>query len=1173
VRQGENEEEVKGEKVCQQRPEGVTMTTKTTNQISLGFFALTLGLLVVILSFFSLVGLASAETRAPGWQLTAQAVPTNLPPGGTGFIEIELFNVGAVASSGQVTVTDVLPAGVTFVGQASPAWSCAGSSTVTCTTGDSIDGGGREMPEALGGETIALEVTVPAGREATEESVLSASGGGALETATLKRSVVLSETPAEFGVSDLQAWASNPDGTIDTRAGSHPYELGVSFDFNDVRGSAIFKNESKPLPAGSETRDVTVNLPPGLVGDPQAPPRCPRALFDEASCPAATQIGVDDASVEGAHYSFPVYNLVPAPGLPAQFAFTLEGNEVLLDARVRSGGDYGITVSVEHIVQKAVDNNRTIIWGVPSDPSHDPERCTIIEKQTTCNISGAGGNEQPFLTMPSQCSAPLSSSVETDAWLEPNLTSRAQAPYSNSNDEPIGGLGGCPDLSLNPTIGIAPDTTATDTPAGLGVDIKVPQQGLLDHEGLAPADLKNTKVVLPAGVVINPGQAVGLGACQPGPTEPSPEGVPLYPGRDNLPFPGPNAAAEGEAEKFDGPADCPSSAQVGTDEIESPLIAKPLQGAVYIMQSDPPDLELLLTAEGEGVYLKLLGHVELDEATGQLTTTFDETPAFPFTQFKLNFSGGARAALVTPSRCGTYSPFTDFTPWSTPFTGDVFPQSSFQIDTGTGGTACPGGQLPFAPELIAGATTDQAGGYTDFSLLLRRGDGQQRIDGLQFKAPAGLTGELSKVPLCSNAQAEQGEAGECPAASKIGHTVVESGPGPYPLVVPEPGQEPAPIYLTGPYNGTGACTPGEAGCAPFGLSIVVPLHVGPFVLKTQRVRAKIEINPTTAALTVTTNPLPQEVAGVPTDLREVDAVIEHEDFMVNPTSCNPSSFSGTAYGTPPPGQDEPNSSAAISSHFQVGSCQSLKFEPKFSVSTSAQDNFNNLGADLIAKVSYPNVPQGTDADIARFKVELPLALPSRLTTLQKACVNKVFEENPAKCPHESFIGHAVVQTPLLPGVGGNLSGPAVFVSHGGEAFPSLTLVLQGDGVTVDIVGTTFISHTGITSTTFKTVPDAPFNTFELTLPKGKFSALAANTNICKPVKTETVKKKVEVKVHGKTKTVTKKVSEQVAAPLLMPTEIVAQNGAQIHESTKIAVTGCPKPHKAKAKKPRKRRKG
>jgi hypothetical protein len=323
-------------------------------------------------------------------------------------------------------------------------------------------------------------------------------------------------------------------------------------------------------------------------------------------------------------------------------------------------------------------------------------------------------------------------------------------------------------------------------------------------------------------------------------------------------------------------------------------------------------------------------------------------------------------------------------------------------------------------------------------------------------------------------------------------------------------------------------------------------------------------------LTVTTNELPQVVAGVPTDLREVDAVIERPDFMVNPTNCNPQSFSGTAYGTAPPGQGPGGfeSSAPIGSHFQVGACRALEFTPKFSASTSGQDNFNNLGADLIARVSYPNVPQGTEADIAKVKVELPLALPSRLTTLQKACVNKVFEENPARCPQESFIGHAVVHTPLLPVP---LEGPAVFVSHGGEAFPSLTLVLQGDGVTVDIVGTTYISHTGITSTTFKAVPDDPFSTFELVLPKGKFSALATNTNICKPTKTETVKKKVSVKRHGKTVKVTKNVSERVAAPLEMPTEIIAQNGAEIHETTKIAVEGCPKAKPAK-KKPAKKHK-
>jgi hypothetical protein len=184
-------------------------------------------------------------------------------------------------------------------------------------------------------------------------------------------------------------------------------------------------------------------------------------------------------------------------------------------------------------------------------------------------------------------------------------------------------------------------------------------------------------------------------------------------------------------------------------------------------------------------------------------------------------------------------------------------------------------------------------------------------------------------------------------------------------------------------------------------------------------------------------------------------------------------------------------------------------------------------------VTYPNTGQGTEANIAKVKVDLPKQLPSRLTTLQKACTTAQFNANPANCPAASFIGTVKVSTPVLPV---ELTGPAIFVSHGGEAFPSLTIVLQGDGVRVDLVGATFISHAGITSTTFKTVPDVPFSSFELYLPEGKYSALAANGNLCK-------------------------------SSLAMPTEFVPQNGsATIHESTKIAVTGCPKAKKAVKKK-------
>jgi len=184
--------------------------------------------------------------------------------------------------------------------------------------------------------------------------------------------------------------------------------------------------------------------------------------------------------------------------------------------------------------------------------------------------------------------------------------------------------------------------------------------------------------------------------------------------------------------------------------------------------------------------------------------------------------------------------------------------------------------------------------------------------------------------------------------------------------------------------------------------------------------------------------------------------------------------------------------------------------------------------------------QTDEANISRVKVDLPKQLPSRLTTLQKACTSAQFDTNPAGCPAASVVASAKAITPILPvptsRQGSNLSGPAYFVSHGNEAFPQLILVLQGYGITIDLVGDTFISKSGITSSTFAHVPDAPVSSFELTLPQGKFSALTANTNLC-----------------------------TVKGGLKMPTEFVGQNGAVIHQSTKISVSGCPKAHKAKHK--------
>ena len=304
-----------------------------------------------------------------------------------------------------------------------------------------------------------------------------------------------------------------------------------------------------------------------------------------------------------------------------------------------------------------------------------------------------------------------------------------------------------------------------------------------------------------------------------------------------------------------------------------------------MLQSNPPELKLLVAASGDGVNIKQVGTVHLNKATGQLTTTFDEHPDTPFSEFKLAFSGGAQAALVTPPKCGVYSTTTSFTPWSAPFVAEAFDATRFAINAGPLGSACTN-PLPFAPTLTAGSTTDQAGGYTDFSMLLQRGDGQQRFLSLSFKAPEGLSGMIASVPLCGEQQANEGT---CPEASKIGHTVVGAGPGPYPFYIPQQNAPPTPIYLTGPYDG-----------APFGLSIVTPVVAGPFNLGTNVVRARIEVDPHTAQITITTDAsgvhsIPTILDGIPTDVRSINAIIDRPDFMFNPTNCSPQEFSGTAY--------------------------------------------------------------------------------------------------------------------------------------------------------------------------------------------------------------------------------------------------------------------------------------
>jgi hypothetical protein len=560
--------------------------------------------------------------------------------------------------------------------------------------------------------------------------------------------------------------------------------------------------------------------------------------------------------------------------------------------------------------------------------------------------------------------------------------------------------------------------------------------------------------------------------------------------------------------------------------------------AMYIVAEDPVS----------GTLVKLPGEVSLChsagetidgfacEALGQIVTSFEDEPQLPFEDAELHFFGGERAPLSTPSHCGTYTTRASFAPWSG--NEPVSSTSTFDITSGPNGGPCPGTPLPFNPLVTGGATNIQAGAFSPLTVTVSRKDGEQNLKSIVAKLPPGLSGILTGVELCPEPQAN---LGECFENSKIGEATVGVGVGSQPYTVTG-----GRFYLTGPYNGAGGCTVGEAGCAPFGITFEVPAKAGPFDLaKTQHnhppcdcvvVRGKIEIDPTTAAITITSNPpgspdsIPTSIEGIPLEIQHVNATTTRGNFQFNPTNCDKMALEGTV-------QLSEGGSDTITTPFQVTNCAALKFEPKFQVSTSGKPSRLD-GTSLNVKLTYPQAPFGSQANIKQVKVELPKGLPSRLPTLQKACTAAQFHANPAGCPPASVVGHAKAVTPLLPVP---LEGPAYFVSNGGEAFPNLIVVLQGYNVTIDLVGDTFISKAGVTSSTFKTVPDQPVESFELNLPAGPYSALTTDGNPCKQ-------------------------------KLVMPTEFIAQNGAEIHQNTKIEVQGCGKAKKAKHKRKSHRKK-
>jgi hypothetical protein len=1025
---------------------------------------------IALVMMATMASAASAVTSPqPSFTIRSISEPTNLSLVTGGFIETLVTNTGAQSTGGgEFTITDALPAGlrVTSVeakdvpGVSGITVNCSNTSvTVTCTATGRLEGVSRD------GISLLIGVEPEAGVSGEPVNTATVEGEGI--AATSHDVIPISSEAAPFGVSNFSIAATTATGASDTQAADHPNALTTSFDLTTAT-RLVRELRTEILPS-QDLKDVSVDLPLGLVGDPQAAPTCSLTVIGDGSegtdCPRASAIGTValiretpswalSTSTSGGGLS-EIYNIAPEHGYAAEFAFTVMGRPVIMYAQVvASPTGYRLRVSVQNISRTILARDvQLTFWGDPSV------------------VDGVGTPAAAFLTLPANCGggAPTAR-ISADSWQNPGAFVSREATLTP--------LTGCDALQFQPTFTLSPETGEASAPSGLDAELSVPQDP--QPAGLATPELKDLTVRLPPGMAINPASADGLQACA-----------------DN----------EVGLENTE-PSSCPPGSTIGTLTLHTPLLAETLEGRLFLgvplcgpcSNADAASgrlvrLFLEVANPTRGIDIKLPGTATVDPSSGQVTASFPQNPQLPFDDLRLHLKSGPRAPLVTPQTCGPATTVTDMTPWSTPYTPDATPASSFTINQ-----AC--GPRGFGPTFTAGSINDQANAFSPLAVGFSRSNQDQSLGQVQVQLPPGLIGILSSVPLCAEAQAN---AGTCPVGSQVGHVIVSAGAGSSPIFLPIAGHPQNPVYITGPYHG-----------APFGLAFVVPAIAGPFNLGTVVVRATISIDPHTARVTVTSDPLPQILDGIPLQIRSVTASIDRPGFMFNPTNCAVMAVDGTITSTQ-------GTAAPVSSRFQAANCANLPFKPSFAASTQGHTSKAN-GASLTVKIAQ----KPGEANIHKVNLQLPISLPSRLTTLQKACTEAQFNANPAGCPEGSFVGTATAHTPVL---NAPLTGPAILVSHGGAAFPDVEFVLQGEGVQIVLDGKTDIKK-GRTYSNFETVPDAPISSFETVLPVGPHSVLGAyvpgsnHYNFC-------------------------------GQNLTLPTTITAQNGAVITQTTKLGVTGCP----------------
>jgi hypothetical protein len=872
---------------------------------------------------------------------------------------------------------------------------------------------------------------------------------------------------------------------------------------------------------GASIRKFKLHLPPGFVGNPTALPACPIPLWKAGLCPPETILGhsISETHVRGngvfslplgvpsAIFNIETLGLEPArlgtrtfpsePPGPFPIIITLDTtndyglNSALIDIPRNLGGPIALVAEIDSVLCAQVPCKATADAD-PSTVAPVGDTRPFFRNPTSCKPAAASLDASSYhfsetaLTAPLDVAAtsitvsatrefPASGTLKIDSERIIYAAKTAQAftgltrgasgtiPASHATGAIVAGTDlskddhypdpakgddpatstftptNCEDVPFDATVGLTPADTAANAPSAQTVSIDYGHNFVDDP--IWESALRDAYVTLPKGLALSPAGGIGLESCTP-----QQFGVDPFSGKqvDN------------------DPVKCPPGSQIGTIDVETPVLAQHVPGKVFFGPVSGPGRptatnpwKLYLLIEGAGFRIKLVGDTTVSE-DGQISNVFLNQPEVPFEKFNLVIRGGERSVLVNPSDCNEHLGEATLNGWS-----GAQKISNPRIQA-TSGCA----PVPFGPTVDeAGSNPEQAGANTVSRIVISRTDGQPDIRSLKLSLPVGAVGSLSTVPQCL---IEQARAGACPEDSKIG--TVKSTVGTGNALLTAAGS----LYLAEPSVYGDAAT----------LALVVPAKVGPIDLGQVVVLNRIMLRPTDSGIDAVTSDVPAVLGGVPLHVRRIEIVVDREGFFLNPTGCDTRTL--TATFTAWDGQQSTSSMGLAAK-----GCDKLPFAPKLRLIAGAKG--------LTKTGSHPPLraivtQKSGEANILNSKVVLPDIL--RPNAVQFNVPGGLCNESQfalGTCPPLSHAGDAKVITPVLPFV---LQGPVYVVQEVGSVLPKLYVVLRGRGLQVVLRARN--AFQGIrTVNTFDGLPDVPQSYFELDVHGGKNGILNAFNDLCK----------------------------------------------------------------------------